>query len=56
MEKDGELIYHDCRNVLRTCIMEKAEFKSGDKGSYWVSENKSLNDLVKEIKSRDITW
>ena len=56
MGKDGELTYHDCRNVLRTCIMEKAEFKSGDKGSYWVSENKSLNDLVREIKSRDITW
>lgn len=56
MAKNGELTYHNCQDVLRTCIVEKAEFKTGDKGSYWVSENKSLNDLVNEIKSRGITW
>jgi hypothetical protein len=56
MGKDGALTYHNCQDVLRTCIVEKAEFKTGDKGSYWVAENKSLNDLVKEIKSRGITW
>jgi hypothetical protein len=54
--KDGELTYHDCKDVLQTCVIEKAEFKTGDKGSYWVSENKSLAELVKEIKSRDISW
>jgi|GEM_PF-698385 len=56
MGKDGKLTYHDCQDVLKTCEIENAVFKTGDKGSYWVAENQSLSVLVKTIKSRNITW
>lgn len=56
MNEDGKLNYLECRNVLRACRVNNPDFKSGDSGSYWVAEDKSLDDLIKTINSRGINW
>lgn len=56
MDDSGKLDYLDCRNIIKTCRVENPVFSSGDSGSYWVSEDKPLNDLLDAIKSRGINW
>ena len=56
MDESGETNYLDCRNVVKTCRIKNPVFNPEDSGSYWVAENKSLNNLVYDIKSRGISW
>ena len=43
-----------CKNELKACKFSIAEFSDKAKGSYWVSENKSLDETLETIKSRGI--
>ena len=56
MEQSGKTNYLDCRNVVKTCRIKNPVFNSEDSGSYWVAENKSLTNLVSDIKNRGISW
>jgi len=56
MEQSGKTNYLDCRNVVKTCRIKNPVFNSKNSGSYWVAENKSLKNLVYDIKSRGISW
>ncbi len=53
---DDGVKYLNCKDVVKTCRIENAAFNSGDSGSYWVAENKPLQDLTEAIKSRGISW
>lgn len=56
MNEDGKLNYLDCRNAIKTCRVKDPVFDSDSSGSYWVAEDKSLDELIKTIKSRGISW
>lgn len=52
----GEVKNLDCKEVIKVCKFEKPAFNSEDSGSFWVSENKPLTELLQAIKSRGISW
>ena len=41
-----------CIGVLKVCKYKDALFSKGAEGSYWVAENKPLNDLLGAIKTQ----
>lgn len=43
-----------CSDELKVCKFTKAEFSEKARGSYWVSENKTLDATLETIKSRGI--
>jgi len=53
---DAGVDYLNCEEVIKSCKIEKAAFNSGDSGSYWVAEDKPLQDLIEAIKGRGISW
>jgi hypothetical protein len=52
----GEVKDLNCEEVIKVCKFEKPVFNSEDSGSFWVAENKSLTNLLDDIKSRGIRW
>lgn len=44
-----------CKDEISACKFSSAQFSDQAKGSYWVSENKSLQETLGTIKSRGIT-
>lgn len=52
----GEVKDLDCEKLVKVCKIQKPVFNSQDSGSYWVSENKPLNDLLESIKNGGISW
>ena len=52
---DGSVDYLDCKNVVKACKLADAKFNSDNSGSYWVTENKSLNGILAGITSRGIS-
>jgi hypothetical protein len=45
-----------CDKVLKVCKFAKPYFKPEETGSYWVSEDKPLTNVLGEIKSRGIEF
>ena len=45
-----------CKKVLRVCRISNPVFKPDTGGSYWVSEDKTLEAVLAEIKSRGISF
>lgn len=43
-----------CEKVLKVCKFKKPSFKPEETGSYWVSEDKPLSNVLADIKSRGI--
>ena len=56
MDESGKVDYLNCKDVVKTCMVLNTKFKSGDGGSYWVAEDKNLQEIEAEIKSRGIDW
>lgn len=52
----GEIQYLTCKEVLKACKFANPDFKKSDGGSYWVSENKTLDAALEEVKNRGISW
>lgn len=52
----GEVKDLNCKDVVKVCKFEEPVFNSEDSGSFWVSENKPLTELLEAIKSRGISW
>jgi len=53
---DGKVDYLDCKNVMKVCRFKEPVFNSENSGSFWVAEDKPLNNLLEAIKSRGISW
>lgn len=51
----GKFDQVSCGDELSACKFTNAEFSKSAKGSYWVSENKTLEETLATIKSRGIT-
>lgn len=52
----GEYKQLACEKVLTACRFENPSFKRGQSGSYWVSEDKTLEAVLEDAKSRGIRW
>lgn len=50
----AEQVIH-CLQAIHACIFDEAQFSEENQGSYWVSENQALEDLLKHIKARGIS-
>lgn len=53
---DGGVNYLNCKEVVESCNLENAKFNSENSGSYWVAENKPLQNLIEAIKGRGVSW
>ncbi len=53
---DRGVKYFNCRDVAKSCIVEDAKFNSENSGSYWVAENKPLQNLIQAVKDRGVSW
>ena len=55
-EGQGRMETLSCEKVLRVCRISNPVFKPDTGGSYWVSEDKTLEAVLAEIKSRGISF
>ena len=55
MADNGKITYLDCEEVIKTCRINNPDFGKNN-GSYWVAEDKPLDELLEIIKSRGIGW
>jgi hypothetical protein len=44
----------DCRDVLEVCQYPRAKFALSNMGNYWVSSNKSQQDIINDATSKGI--
>lgn len=52
----GDVKTLPCEEVLKVCELPNPEMPSDLSGSFWVSEDKELNALLEDVKSRGISW
>ncbi len=52
----GSLDNLPCRKVIQMCRISNPAFKPDMNGNYWVSEDKPLEAVLDEIRSRGISW
>lgn len=52
----GEFRPLKCEDVLTACRFENPVFKQGQGGGYWVVEDKTLEAVLEDTKSRGIGW
>jgi hypothetical protein len=52
----GSLDTLPCKRVIKMCRITKPVFKPDMNGNYWVSEDKPLEAVIDEIKTRGIGW
>jgi len=45
-----------CDKVLKVCQILDPEFGSDFDGNFWVSENKSLNVILEDVKKRGVEF
>ncbi len=50
----GKVDYLHCEKVISICSPEKLAVDSKRKGSYWLTENKSWDDLLKALEKRGV--
>ncbi|MCL4243651.1 MAG: hypothetical protein KJ002_00725 [Candidatus Dadabacteria bacterium] len=53
---DGNMKTLPCEKVLAVCGLPNPRMPSDLSGSFWVSEDKELNALLEDVKSRGISW
>jgi hypothetical protein len=51
----GKVEYQDCVHTISVCSPKEALFKSATKGTYWLAEDKPLDELVKAAAKRGVT-
>lgn len=54
--KPGKVDYQNCGKAISICVPEKVVFDSKRKGSYWLAENQSWEDLLKVVEKRGIQF
>ena len=52
--REEDVIPLDCREVLQICQYPRVKFALSNMGSYWVSTNKSLQQVVNEASAKGI--
>jgi hypothetical protein len=52
----GSLDSIPCKKVIKLCRVINPVFKPDMSGNYWVSEDKPLEAVIDEIRSRGISW
>lgn len=50
----GKVSYQDCGKVISVCVPQKVAFEAKRKGSYWLVENKSWDDLLKLLEKKGL--
>lgn len=53
---DGDMKTLPCEKVLKVCELPDPKMPADLSGSFWVSEDKELNALLEDVKSRGIGW
>jgi hypothetical protein len=53
-QDDGSKRQVNCQDVLSVCQYPRAQFPLSNKGSYWVSTNKELSQVIKEAAAKGI--
>jgi hypothetical protein len=53
-QDDGSKRQVNCQEVLSVCQYPRAQFPLSNKGSYWVSTNKELSQVIKEAAAKGI--
>lgn len=52
----GKVNYQKCADVISVCIPKQASFESKRKGSYWLAENKSWDELLTALEKRGVKF
>lgn len=52
--KPGKVEYLDCSKVVSICAPKEVVFKSPRKGTYWIAEDQSFDDLLKTMNKRGV--
>lgn len=50
----GKVDYQDCAKVISVCQPEKISFESNRKGSYWLVEDKTWDELLSALGKRGV--
>ena len=50
----GKVDNLNCANVISVCTPKEVSFKTPPKGSYWLAEDKSWDDIVKDVTRRGV--
>jgi hypothetical protein len=50
----GKVNYQECAKAVAVCTPEKTTFDSKRKGSYWLAEDKTYEDLLKALEQRGV--
>jgi hypothetical protein len=53
--RPGKVDSLDCMQVLAVCAPKEAAFKTPPKGTYWLVEDKSWDEVVKSMEKRGIS-
>jgi hypothetical protein len=51
----GKVEYQDCIHAISVCSPKEVLFKSTTKGTYWLAEDKPLDELIKVASKRGVT-
>ncbi|HSW69602.1 MAG TPA: hypothetical protein VLI69_05580 [Gammaproteobacteria bacterium] len=52
--KPGKVEYLDCAKAISVCMPKEMTLKSARKGTYWLVEDKSWDDLMKALAKRGL--
>ena len=52
----GDMKKLPCEKVLKVCGLPNPKMPSNLSGSFWAAEDKELNALLEDVKSRGISW
>lgn len=52
----GKVDYQDCSKVISVCTSKNAVFDSKRKGSYWLAENLTKDDMLKILEKRGVVF
>lgn len=52
----GKVNYQDCQKVISVCTIPQVAFESKRKGSYWLAEDKSWDDLLGTLEKRSVKF
>ena len=52
----GKVNYQDCAKSITVCVPQNIEFDSKRKGSYWLAEDQSWDELLNVLKKRGVKF
>ncbi len=50
----GKVDYLDCAKAISVCVADKVTVASSRKGTYWLAEDKSWDELLKALNKRGV--